>query len=88
MFYIAYYVECTLLLKLGVPLHVEAALLRASGGIGEGVGGAGDDLYVDALAVLDMDSSAAINRSGVGQRQTVQLDGGLVRPRHVEFAVG
>ena len=85
--HVAHHVERALLLELGVALHVEAALLRAGGGIDECVGGAGDDLHVDAFAVLDMHRSAAVDRRSVGQRQAVELDGGLVGARHVEAAI-
>ncbi len=86
--HVAHHVEGALLLELGVPLYIQAALLRACGGIGQGVGGAGDDLHVDALAVLDVQGCAAIHRSGIGQCQAVEFNGGLVGARHIEFAVG
>ena len=81
-------VEGALLLELGVPFDVEAAFLRAAGGIDEGVGGAGNDLDVDALAVLYVHGGAAIDGRGVGQREAVELDGSLVGARHIELAIG
>ena len=88
MLHVAHNVEDALLLELGVALDVEAAFLRAAGGIDEGVGGAGDDLHVDALTVLDMHCGAAVHRCGVGQRETVELDGGFIGAGHVELAIG
>ena len=84
---VAHHVEGALLLELGVPLNVEAAFLRACGGIDEGVGGAGYHLDVDAFAVLYVHGGAAVDGRYVGQRQAVELDGGLVGARHVELAV-
>ena len=86
--HVAHDVERALLGEFGVPLDVETALLRAAGGVNEAVGGAGDDLHLDALAVLDVHGSTAIDGRGVGQGESVELNGGLVRARHVELAVG
>ena len=85
---VARHVEGALLRKLGVALHIETALLRAAGGVGQGIGGAGDDLHLDALAVLYMHRGAAVDGRGVSQRQAVELDGRLIGARHVELAVG
>ena len=71
-----------------MSFHIKAALLRASSGINQGVGGASNDLHVDALAVLDVHGGSAVYRRGVGERQTVQFNGGFVAARHVELAVG
>ena len=80
-------VERTFLLELGVSLHVEAALLASSADVGEGVGGAFGELYVDALAVLYVDGRSAIHCGLVGQREAVEHESGLVRARHIETAV-
>ena len=81
-------VQRTLLRKFGVALDVEAALLRTRRSVAERVGRSCNNLYLDALAVLDVYGSTAIYWRGIGQRQTVELYRRLVRARHIELAVG
>ena len=81
-------VQRTLLRKLGMALDVEAALLRTGRSVAERVGRSCNNLYLDALAVLDVYGSTAIYWCRVGQRQAVQFYRGLVRARHIELAVG
>ena len=81
-------IQCALALELGMALHDEAGFLRAAGGIGQRVLRVLLHADVYALAVLNVDGRTAIDGRGVGQCQSVQLYGGLVRARQVELAVG
>ena len=71
VFYVAHNVKCTFLLELSVSLYIEAAFLRAAGSIDKCIGGARDDLHVDAFAVLDMDGGTAVNRRCVRQCEAI-----------------
>ena len=68
--------------KLGMALHEEGGLLGVVGTVGKGVGRTVNELYGDALAVLDVDGGAV----GVGQVDTVQREGHLVEACMVEAA--
>ena len=80
-------IERALALQLEVALAVEGRLLVAAGIVDERVLGVLLHAEVNALAIHDVDGGTAIDGVGVGQRQSVELDGSLVRARHVELAV-
>ena len=80
---VARQVDGTLASELCVAVDEEAALLDASGIVGERVGRAVVDDDGNALAVLDVDGGTAV----AGQADAVEHDGGLQFAVHRERAV-
>ena len=80
---VAYDIEGTLALELGVTLDVQGTITVFVGTISQRAGLIFLDADINTLAILDVDGSTA----GVGQADTVELDSTFVRAFQIELAV-
>ena len=81
---IAIDIERALAFELSVALAAEATFPVAAGAVAQRVLGATLHADIDAFSILNVNGRTR----GIGQRESIESDGGFQRAIHVEAAVG